>query len=54
MNRGLTTEEAERGVIPTKQTKSEWAAMHQASRKASVDAVSRTVRQVLRESHENR
>ena len=49
MNRGLTTEEAERGVIPTKQTKSEWAAMHEASRKAMLDALNRTVQQALRE-----
>lgn len=47
MNRGLTKDEAERGVIPAKLTKSEWAAMHDTSRKLMLDALNRTVKQVL-------
>ena len=48
MNRGLTREEAERGVIPTKLTKSEWQAMHETSRKLMLDALNRTVQEALR------
>lgn len=48
MNRGLTRDEAERGVIPLPLTKSEWQAMHEASRKAMLDALNRTVQEALR------
>ena len=42
MNRGLTTEEAERGVRPTIQTKEEWDLMWLGSLEAQADAVMRT------------
>lgn len=48
MNRGLTRDEAERGVIPLPLTKGEWQAMHEASRKLMLEALDRTVKQALR------
>lgn len=42
MNRGLTKDEAERGVIPAPLTKAEWRAMHNASLLTTWEALHRT------------
>lgn len=42
MNRGLTQEQAEAGVIPAKLTPQEWRAMHRTSAEATAEAMRRS------------